>query len=191
MNVLVLNGNPEKEGLSKNLCLAYCEGAQQAGHEVITMHISEMDFDPVLHEGHHTVQNLEPDLLLFQKNVLWANHIVIVYPTWWGSMPAVLKGLFDRTFLSGFAYRYHDKDPLWDKLLKGRSAHIVTTMDAPKLWYWLVYRAAGTNTLKRAILYFCGISPVKSTIIGRIKYKNKKELSREISRLRYTASKLH
>jgi putative NADPH-quinone reductase len=145
----------------------------------------------VLHEGHHTLQPLEPDLVLFQEKVLWAQHIVIVYPTWWGGMPAILKGLFDRSFYTGFAYRYHEKGPFWDKLLKGRSAHIITTMDAPRIWYWLAYRSAGNNMLKRAILHFCGIGPVKTTLIGQIKDKSQEALAKDLEAVSNMASKLH
>jgi len=190
MKILIINGSPAQESLSKSICEAYQEGAQQAGHQTSLLQIGKLQFDPILHEGYHVIQKLEPDLLQFQELVTWANHLVIVYPTWWGGMPAILKGLFDRSFISGFAYKYHEKDPFWDKLLKGRSAHIITTMDAPKLWYWLVNRAAGTNMLKHAILKFCGISPVKSTIIGRVKYKGKEELANAILTIKHTAAQL-
>lgn len=190
MNVLILNGNSEKESFSRSICAAYAEGARQAGHQVTVVHIGEMQFDPVLHEGHHSIQPLEPDLVHFQEMVKAARHIVIVYPTWWGGLPAILKGLFDRSFYQGFAYQYHEKDPFWDKLLKGRSAHIITTMDAPTIWYWFAYRSAGNNMLKRAILQFCGISPVKTTLIGNVRNKNHEILGQHLENIRQLASRL-
>lgn len=189
MKILLLNGNTEKESFSKSICAAYEEGAKNAGHEINTLHIGDMQFDPVLHEGYHSIQALEPDLVHFQQMVLWANHIVIVYPTWWGGPPAVLKGLFDRSFYSGFAYKYHDKGPFWDKLLKGRSAHLITTMDAPLLWYWLAYRSAGTHMIKNAILKFCGISPVKTTYITRIRYKTHEQLAKDLEKVKAMAGR--
>lgn len=190
MKVLIINGNPQRESLCHSLCLAYQEGAEQAGHEVSMVQVREMQFDPVLREGYHDIQELEPDLAAFQKKILWASHLVIVYPTWWGGMPALLKGLFDRSFLPGFAFRYHEKDPFWDKLLKGRSAHLITTMDAPGLWYRLVYRSAGTNMLRNVILKFSGISPVKSTVIGRVKSKGRTALLKNIASVKKIAADL-
>jgi NAD(P)H dehydrogenase (quinone) len=187
MNILLLNGNTETESFSKSICAAYVEEAQQARHTVELLNIGNIQFDPVLHEGYHTIQPLEPDLLDFQQKVLWAKHIVIVYPTWWGGPPALLKGLFDRAFYSGFAYKYHDKDPMWDKLLKGRSAHLITTMDAPKIWYQMMYHSAGTNMMKNAILKFCGIRPVKVTYISRVRYKKHEELERELAKIKKMA----
>ena len=84
-------------------------------------------------------------------------------------MPALLKGFIDRVFLPGFAFRYHDDDPWWDKLLEGRSGRIIATMDAPKLYFWIAYRGAGHNAMRRATLYFCGIRPVGITTMDRVK----------------------
>ncbi len=189
MNILVLNGNNEQESLSSAICNAYMEGAQSAGSNVKLVNINELHFDPILHEGYHTVQELEPDLIDLQQKILWAKHLVIVYPTWWGGLPALLTGLFDRCFYSGFAYKYHDKDPLWDKLLKGRSAHLITTMDAPYIWYFFAYRSAGTHILKDAILKFCGFSPVKTSFISRVRYKTKEQLSIEVGKIKKMAFK--
>lgn len=187
MNILLLNGNNERHSLSAAICEAYKQGAEQAGHTVALVHIGQLQFDAILHEGYHTIQNLEPGLLDFQQKVLWCHHFVIVYPTWWGGMPAQLTGLFDRCFYSGFAYKYHDKGLAWDKLLKGRSAHIITTMDAPYAWYLFAYRSAGTNMLKHAILKFCGFSPVKTDFITRVRYKSAAQLQKEIDQIRMKA----
>lgn len=84
-------------------------------------------------------------------------------------MPALLKGFIDRVFLPGFAFKYHDEGPWWDKLLEGRSARIISTMDAPKIYFWLAYRGAGHNAMKRATLQFCGIKPVSITTFDRVK----------------------
>lgn len=190
MNILLLNGNTETHSFSKSICAAYIEGAKQTGQTIEVLTIGDMQFDPILREGYHTQQTLEPDLVDFQRKVLWAQHLVIVYPTWWGGPPAALKGLFDRAFYSGFAYKYHDNDPLWDKLLKGRSAHLITTMDAPVLWYKFAYHSAGTNMLKNAILKFCGITPVKVTYITRVRYKKPKELEQELLKIKELAKNL-
>jgi NAD(P)H dehydrogenase (quinone) len=58
---------------------------------------------------------------------------------------------------------------LWDKLLKGKTAHIITTLDQPSWYYWLVYSRPSINQLKKATLEFCGVKPVKVTYIGVVK----------------------
>lgn len=190
MNVLILNGHPAKESFSKAMSQAYHAGALQAGHHAEIIHIGDLRFDPILREGYKEIQELEPDLLAFQDKIKWAEHFVVIYPTWWGGMSAILKGLFDRSFLPGFAFKYHEKDPFWDKLLAGKSAQIITSMDAPKLWYWLFYGSCGTRMLKRAILEFCGFSPVKVYLIGRMRYKKPPELRQELQVIQQMATRL-
>ena len=80
-----------------------------------------------------------------------------------------MKGFIDRIFLPEFAFKYHKDSPFWDKLLKGKTARLIVTMDAPKWYYWFIYRSPGTNSMKRAILEFSGISPVKITSFSPVK----------------------
>jgi 1,4-dihydroxy-2-naphthoate polyprenyltransferase len=101
--------------------------------------------------------------------VAWADHLVFVFPTWWGTMPAALKGFLDRVFIPGFAFEDREDGRGWDKLLEGKSAHLITTMDTPRLIYRWIYGAPGLNALARATLSFCGIRPVRRLIFGPIK----------------------
>ena len=84
-------------------------------------------------------------------------------------MRSLLKGFIDRVFLPGFAFKYRQGSPWWDKYLTRRSAHVIATMDTPPWYFRLVYKDAGINQIKRTILQYCGISPVKVTRIGRVK----------------------
>lgn len=190
MKVFILNGNNKKQSLCTSICNAYKEGVEKAGHTAELMFIQDIVFDPILHEGYQVTQSLEPDLVKFQDLVLWADHFVIVYPTWWGGLPAMLKGLFDRSFYSGFAYRYHRTGPWWDKLLKGRTAHIITTMDAPLIWYRFAYRSAGTHMLKNAILKFCGFRPVSTSYITRVRFKTQQQLAKDLAVIQQKATLL-
>jgi len=92
-----------------------------------------------------------------------------VYPIWWGTYPALLKAFIDRVFLPGFAFKYKPDSMFWDKLLKGKTARLIVTMDAPKWYYALVYRSAGHIALKKATLEFCGVKPVTTSTFGSVK----------------------
>ena len=183
MRIYVLLAHPDKDSFNGRMAEAYCDGARSNGHEVRLQRLGEMRFDPILWKGHKVVQALEPDLVQAQQDILWCQHWVIFYPIWWGSVPALFKGFLDRTLYDGFAYRYHQNDPWWDKLLKGRSAHIITTCDAPKVWVWWQYRNSDLNTVKRAVLGFCGISPVKVTRLDRMRYADAAKRERWIGAL--------
>ena len=160
---LVLLGHSDPNSLCKALADAYFEGAERAGKPVQRLYLGDLDFDPVLREGYNVIQPLEPDLVNAQQLIQWAEHIVFVYPNWWGTMPALMKGFFDRAFLPGFAFKYRDDSPWWAKLLAGRTAHLIVTMDTPSWYYRWIYRRPGYYEMKRTILGFCGIKVVKRT----------------------------
>ncbi|KGO95079.1 NAD(P)H-dependent oxidoreductase [Flavobacterium subsaxonicum] len=183
MNVYILLAHPEKQSFNGQIANEYENAARLAGHVVRRQNLGDMDFDPILWKGYAVVQELEPDLKMAQSNILWCNHWVIIYPVWWGSVPALLKGFFDRTLLPGFAFRHHTKGSLWDKLLKGRSAHLITTSDAPWWWLYFSYRNSDLNTVKRAIFYYCGITPVTHTRVGRVRFLDEDMRRQKISKL--------
>ncbi len=162
--IFILLGHPDNDSLNCTLADEYERGAEEAGHEVRRMNIGEMVFDPILHRGYRERQELEPDLLSFQENVKWADHFIIFYPSWWSTMPAVLKGLFDRTWLPGFAYKFIDGGYMWQRLMKGKSASMVITSDTAPIIQRIVFGDT-TNELRKGILWFAGFS-VRSLWLG-------------------------
>jgi len=162
-------GHPHGDSYCAALAATYIQAATQSGANVRVIDLSIIQFDPNLRYGYHQRVELEEDLLIAQEAITWANHLVFVYPTWWGTMPAILKGFIDRIFLPGFAFKYRPNSSLWDKLLKGKSAHLIVTMDSPPWYNRFVYKQAGHRAMKRATLQFCGVNPVRITEIGPVK----------------------
>ena len=157
--IFVLMGNPDMETLSKKMADAYEVGALKAGHEVRRMNISEMKYDPILHNGYRTIQELEPDLKTFQENVKWCDHFVIVYPNWWCATPALLKGLFDRAWLPGFAFNMFKNGLGWKGHFKDKTARIVMLANSSPFLQWFLF-GEFTNEMQRATLGFAGFRPV-------------------------------
>lgn len=180
--IFILLGHPDYSTLSGKLADAYEVGALEAGHEVRRMNIGDLQFDPILHKGYKEIQELEPDLKTFQANVTWCDHLVIIYPNWWCTMPALLKGLFDRAWLPGFAFRFRkDGSGRWDKLCSGKTARIFINATTPG---WKIFMEFGdfTNELARGILSFSGFRPV------RVKVFSPSERAPEAVRLRWIQS---
>lgn len=173
-NILVINGHPDKKSFCSALAESYNKGAQQSGITCKLIHLIDLKFNPILTYGYRKISPLEPDLIKTQQDIRNATHLVLVYPTWWGTYPALLKGFIDRLFLPGYAFKYHTKDRFWDKLLKGKTARIITTMDSPAWYNFLVYRNAGHNSMKKAILEYCGVKPVRITALAPIKSSSDK-----------------
>ena len=166
--VFILLGHPDKDSFNCTLADEYQKGAEEAGNEVRRMNIGDMQFDPILHYGNRLVQALEPDLLAFQENVRWCEHFVIFYPSWWSTMPALLKGLFDRTWLPKFAFRF-TSDFTWEKLLKGKSATMFVTSDTVPLAQRIIFGDT-TNELRKGILWFAGFGPIYVRKFGYLKH---------------------
>jgi putative NADPH-quinone reductase len=165
--ILILNGNPKQNSLCASLAAAYATEASQQ-HEVQQMALAQLQFDSDLPEGYDRNRSLEPDLQAFQQALLWAEHLVLVAPVWWGAIPARLKGLIDRTFLPGFAFRY-EKGQTWpDQLLKGRTATLLLTLDTPPWYFRLFQGAPAVRQLDTATLAFCGFKPVRHHLFGPV-----------------------
>ncbi|WMJ69041.1 NAD(P)H-dependent oxidoreductase [Stenotrophomonas sp. 24(2023)] len=168
-SILVLLGHPDRNSLCGALAERYAAAATEAGHAVRLIALGELMFDPILRHGYRQVQPLEPDLRQAADAIAACDHLVLVYPTWWGAMPALLKGFFDRVLLPGYAFRYRQGSVWWDRLLAGRSARVITPMDTP-LWYYRgFYRAPGHAQVRGTILEFCGIRPVRITALGPVR----------------------
>jgi NAD(P)H dehydrogenase (quinone) len=176
--ILIIEGNPHPGSYCSALATAYQQAALSAGHEVHLVHLHEVDFDLNLRHGYRERTPWEPGLEAVWGKIQAADHLVWVYPTWWGTMPALLKGFIDRVFLPGKTFKYREKSTLWDKLLKNKSGRMVITMDAPAWYNRLVYGNAGIRAMKTATLKFCGVSPVKVTVLGTVKHRSPGEIEK-------------
>lgn len=155
--VLVLLGHSDADTFSGAVVTAYEESARAAGHEVARVNVGELQFDPILHKGYKEIQELEPDLLALQERIRWADHIVIVYPNWWCTMPAILKGLFDRMWLPGFAFNFNKETKQIEQHLKGKTARVIilSGTHSPFRAWWKF--GDFTNEIQYGILEFAGI----------------------------------
>ena len=162
MNVAIISGHPNSSSYCTALAKSYEEGSKSTGNKVRFISVTSMKFDAV-----HQRKTVEKDVAYAQSTLQWADHIVFIFPIWWGNMPALMKGFVDRVFASGVTYKFKEGG-MWDKLLKGKSARVIATMDAPPLVYKLFFRNPLKKNMK-AILGFCGVAPIKYSYIGSVK----------------------
>ncbi len=167
--ILILNGHPDAQSFCFALHAAYKRGAEATGAEVREVVVRDLSFNPNLQYGYRQRTELEPDLLAAQEAIRWAEHLVVIHPVWWGSVPGLFKGFLDRVFLPGFFFRKHPgKATTWDRLLTGRSARIIYTLDTPWYLWWLSGRPAH-NALKWITLGYCGVRPIRGTALGIVR----------------------
>lgn len=188
--ILVIQGNPRTDSYCAALAEAYAAGARSAGASVQLLDLSALQFDPVLRAGYAGNIRLEDDLKSAQEMILDAEHLVFVYPVWWGTMPALLKGFLDRVLLPGFAFKYRKGSALWDRLLKGRTARLIVTMDSPVWYNRFVYMSAGHRAMKTAVLEFCGIAPVRISQFGSVRSSTIEARSKFLDTVRRLGSAL-
>ncbi len=180
-------GHPNADAtLSSAFATAYEMAAQQAGHEVRRTNIGDLRFDPILHEGYRVIQDLEPDLAKVQEDIRWCDHFVFIYPVWWSSVPALLKGLIDRIWLPAFAFRFRklgDGKTIigWDKLLKGKTARVIVSLKNHPLLERFMF-GDYTAEVVDAVLRFSGFK-VKLLEVGNAESLSKEAIERWISRV--------
>ena len=180
--ILIVNGNPKSNSFCHALADQYVE-ATHPEHEVRTIKLHELSFNPDLTHGYEEAQTLEPDLVAFQQALIWAEHVVFVIPVWWGGVPAKFKGLIDRTFLPDFAFKCTSGNGFPEKLLKGRTADVVYTMDTPPFYYRWIQGNPVCKQIKRTILDYCGLKQKSVLYIGPIIHSTEVKRAKWLGRM--------
>jgi putative NADPH-quinone reductase len=167
--ITIVQGHPDPSGnrLCHQLADCYAAGAASAGHDVRRVEVAVLDF-PILRTAQEFDTGAPPaDIRAAQEAIRWAEHVVIIFPLWLGSLPALLKAFLEQTFRPGFAVEA--KSGGWPrKLLAGRSARIVVTMGMPAFAYRWYFGAHGLRNLERNILGLSGFRPVRRLLIGMV-----------------------
>lgn len=167
--VVIIQGHPDASDshFCHALAQAYAEGAQAGGIEVRTVNVAALDF-PLLRTREEWEQGELPSSLVdAQQAIRWAEHLLIVYPLWLGSMPALLKAFFEQVLRPGFAVPKFVEGGT-TRPLQGKTARIVVTMGMPAFFYRFFFGAHSVKSLERNILKFCGVNPVETSIVGNI-----------------------
>jgi 1,4-dihydroxy-2-naphthoate polyprenyltransferase len=183
--VLVILGHPRSRSLCGRLAEAWKEGAEAQGMQVELVRLGELSFEPSVLQRSPADQPLEPDLVRLTRLIERSDHLVWVFPVWWASFPALLKALFDRLLVPGWAFR-RTRCGLsgYEGLLRGRSSEIVTTMDTPSRAHLLLYGRAGERALRQGILRFCGLVPIRVYRIDRVVDRTEEDLQKEVEAVR-------
>lgn len=184
--IAIVVGHPDPSGnrFGRVLADAYATGAEEAGHAIKSIDVARLDFE--LLRSKEDWENAMPSAPIrqAQSTVDWAEHLVIIYPLWLGAMPAVLKGFLEQLFRPGFGIAKSESGKTWRKLLAGKSARVVVTMGMPAFVYRWYFGAHSLKSLERNILGFCGIGPIKESLIGMIEAPNSARRQKWLAKMR-------
>jgi putative NADPH-quinone reductase len=185
-HIAIIQGHPDHGGahFGHALADAYAEAARTAGHEVRRIEVAQLVF-PWLRSKQEWERGATPQSILeAQATIGWAGHLVILYPLWLGSMPAVFKAFLEQTFRPGFAIAQGEAGKSWKQYLTGKSARVVVTMGMPAFVYRWYFRAHSLKSLERNILRFCGIGPVRTDLIGMVDAANGTQREKWLEKMR-------
>jgi len=183
--IAIIQGHPDSRGdrFLHALAAAYADGARAAGHEVRLVDVARLEF-PLLRTKDDYEHAAPPASIgAAQETIRWAEHLVILFPLWAGTLPALLKAFLEQVFRPGFAFAYVEGG-MPKKLLRGKSARIVVTMGMPALVFRWYFGAHGVKSLKRSILSFAGIAPIDDTLIGMVEAGDGSARERWLARMR-------
>ena len=164
--IAIIVGHTRHNTFCEALGRAYRCGAMAGGHEAALFVTAAMGFDPVLHEGFERVQPLEADLKAARDAMLAADHVVIIFPLWLGTLPAILKGFLERVVQEELVGAGWPQKSL--KAPKGKSCRVIVTMGLRGFIERWWFGARAVKMLTRNILGFVGISPIHTTIYGNV-----------------------
>ena len=184
--VVVIHGHPDPSGghFGTALAEAYVQGAVDQSHEVQVIDVAQLEF-PLLRTKQEFESGPVPESIRQSQLVIrWAQHLVIIFPLWLGTMPALLKGFLEQIFRPGFAVGIGAPARSGKRPLSGKTARLVVTMGMPAFVYRWYFRAHGIRSLERGVLGFCGIGPIKESLIGGIESPDSTKRSEWLNRMR-------
>lgn len=166
--ILIVQGNPDPsvQRFDHALAQAYAEGAGAGGHEVRSIEVGAIGFPLLRTRAEWEADTAPDDIVAAQESLLWADHLVLVYPLWLGTMPALLKGFLEQVLRP--RYVSGEESEGTGRRLRGRSARVVVTMGMPGLVYRWYFGAHSLKSLERNILRFAGIRPVRASVVGSV-----------------------
>lgn len=168
MNHLIIFANPNPASFGNAICNELKRVSEAKGNTVRVRNLYETGFNPVRSADDAIEGGATPgDIKAEQAYIAEADHITFIYPVWWGSMPAIMKGYIDRVFSYGFAYSYDETGV--QKLLVGKCGSMIcTTGSTDEAYEKSGIHAAMRLIASEVIFGFCGIEPVKTLFLGNI-----------------------
>ncbi len=182
--VCIIQGHPHGTGdhLCHVIAKTYAEGAVRSGADVSTVDLGQMDI-PLFRNPEEFVTNPPEAIQNAQSAIANAQHLVVIFPLWLGTMPAVVKAFFEQVCRNGFAIQ-NDGSSGWPKqMLKGKSARVIVTMGMPALAYRFMFGAHGVRALEKSILGMSGIKPVRETLVGNVGAINRDNSGKLLARV--------
>jgi len=160
---LIVYSHPHKKGHNGLILKCVEEELKKRGEKYEEIDLYHCSFDPRMKPSEHFLAKnfkMGEDALALQKKVAESEHMIFIYPIWWNSAPAMMKGFFDRVFSAKFAFKYVKVIGSLGRpigLLKGKKAAVFITTGSPKILHWLIEGNRSKKVVSWDTLNFCGV----------------------------------
>lgn len=192
MKHLVLFCHPSQESFNHAVLEAYCSELKDNGHEVTVRNLYQSPLHPILTQEEYEEAlkaRYQPEVAQEQELISWCDCLTMIYPIWWGGMPALLKGYVDRVFSYGFAYELDGEEPI--PRLAGKSAVSICTTGTPyKVYEKMGMHKAMDQTRNLSIFEFCGFTVKQSVYYGDVIQASNEERGNMLDHVREIAGRL-
>lgn len=186
MRVMSIIDHPWTDSLNHAIWKTLGESLRDAGHEVDELDLHREHFNPVMNvdelAGYTAGRYIDPAVGRYQARLDRTDYLFLVFPVWWESAPALLKGFFDKVFLPGWAFAEEDFSPKLGHIL---GATVITTMGAPKAIHTSV-----ESGICKGLLEACGVRRTQWINFLDVGNSTEKERSGWLNRVRTCASDL-
>lgn len=173
MKVLVVYAHPVSKSFNSALLKETVSGLAGAGHEVRVADLCAEDFQAAMVEAdfvQFSGGEMPSEVIREQRRVEWSDAIVFVFPIWWWSIPAILKGWFDRVFSFGWAW-VDPNDPSKSPL-RPRRVMVLATAGADRAAFAKrKYNEAFLTQLQVGTFGYCGFRDIHIKIFFEIHHE--------------------
>lgn len=180
MKTLIIYNHPHEGSFCSAIREAVHSGLKKGGHPCKVINLDKDQFDPVMRGkdlkafvmagrmGEEGLEGVDPIVLRYMKKLHWAEHIVMIFPVWWMTMPAMMKGFVDKVIFPGVAYKMED-GKLVSTLSDLRQVTVISTMNTPSDIYKDLFGNSLEGSLIKGTFNQIGIHDVRWISLNMVK----------------------
>ena len=180
MKTLIVYNHPHEGSFCSAIREAVESGLIKGDHEYKVINLDNDGFDPVMREkdlkafvqagklGEEGLDGVDPIVLRYMKKLRWAEHIVMIFPIWWMTMPAMMKGFVDKVIFPGIVYKMEGGNLV--SMLSGlKQVTVITTMNTPQDVYKEVFGNSIEGSLIKGTFNKIGIHDIRWISLNMVK----------------------
>ena len=180
MKTLIVYNHPREGSFCSAVREAVENGLKTGNHEYKVIDLDRDGFDPVMREkdlkafvtagriGEDGLEEVDPLVLRYMKMMRWAEQIVMIFPIWWMTTPAMTKGFIDKVIFPGIVYKM-EGGKLVSKLSSLKQVTIITTMNTPSEVYHDIFGNSLEGSLIKGTFNQIGIHDIRWISLNMVK----------------------